>query len=66
MFAPGEWTFRNRIDNVLQRKRKLGQQVLEVGITGVADDAAARASFERRLPSLLRPDPTVLEKISGN
>lgn len=66
MFAPGEWTLRNRLDNVLQRKRKLGQQVLEIGITGIADDEKARASFEQRLPALLRPDPTVLEKLPAN
>ena len=65
MFAPGEWTLRNRLDNILQRKRKLGQQVLEIGITGAVSDEQARASFERHLPPLLRPDPAVAEKIAG-
>ena len=65
IFAPGEWTFRNRLDNIWQRKRKLGQQVLEVGIAGVADDAKALESFKRHITPLLRPDPKVLEKIAG-
>ena len=41
---------------MLQRKRHLGQQVLEVAIAGMKDEHAARAAFESRITSLLHPD----------
>ena len=54
-----EWTLENRWEIVRQRKRNLGQQTVEVAITGIADDQKARESFERHLPALVRPDPKV-------
>jgi exosortase len=54
--VPGAWTPRERFRAVLRRQRELGQQTLEIGITGLADDAEARAKFERLLRPLLRPD----------
>jgi len=53
---PEQWTVGARLRAVLQRKRHLGQQVLEVVISGIEDPQAARAAFEHRLPSLVRPD----------
>ena len=53
---PDEWNPSSRIRAVLDRKRHLGQQVLEVVISGIEDEAAARAAFEARIPALLRPD----------
>jgi hypothetical protein len=41
---------------VLERKRRLGQQVLEIVIAGIKDERAARAAFESRIASLLLPD----------
>ena len=54
--APEEWNPRSRVRAVLDRKRRLGQQVLEIAITGVDSDKTARAAFERRIPELLQPD----------
>jgi len=53
---PEQWTLGARFRAVLQRRRHLGQQMLEVAISGIADEQAARAAFERRIPELLRPD----------
>jgi len=53
---PEQWTVGARFRAVLDRKRRLGQQVLEVVIAGVEDPQAARAAFERKIPQLLRPD----------
>jgi exosortase/archaeosortase family protein len=53
---PEQWTVGTRLRAVLQRRRHLGQQMLEVVITGIDDEKAARAAFERRIPSLLKPD----------
>jgi hypothetical protein len=54
--APEQWTIGARLRTVLQRKRRLGQQVLEVAITGIADEKVARTAFERRISELLQPD----------
>ncbi len=53
---PEEWTAAAHWRAVLQRKRNLGQQVLEVAIAGIDDEQAARAAFERKITSFLRPD----------
>jgi exosortase len=60
--APGpmrEWTRESRWNAVMSRKRRLGQQVLEVVLEGVADERAARAALEKHIVPLLRPDPSV-------
>ena len=54
--VPEEWTIGARFRTVLQRKRRLGQQVLEIAITGIENEPLARAAFERRITSLLQPD----------
>lgn len=55
---PGEeWTLESRWEVVRQRKRNLGQQMLQVWIQGIEDDQKARESFERHLPQLVRRDP---------
>ncbi len=54
--VPEEWTPSSRWRAVLQRKRKLGQQVLEVAISGPDNEKAAREAFEKRVTALLRPD----------
>jgi hypothetical protein len=56
---PEEWTPASRWRAVLQHKRHLGQQVLEVAIAGVNDEHAARAVFESRITSFLQPDSLV-------
>ena len=56
---PQQWTAATHWRAVLQRKRHLGQQVLEVVIGGIQDEHAARAAFEKRITSFLHPD-TVL------
>jgi exosortase len=56
---PEQWTAATHWRAVLQRKRRLGQQVLEVAIAGMTDEHAARAAFEQRITSLLRPDSLV-------
>ena len=53
---PGQWTAATHWRAVLQRKRHLGQQVLEIAISGLSDEHAARAAFESKIASLLRPD----------
>lgn len=50
------WTAANHWRAVLERKRRLGQQVLEVVIAGIKDERAARTAFEGRIVSLLLPD----------
>lgn len=53
---PEQWTIAARFRTVIQRKRRLGQQVLEIAISGIADEKAARAAFERRISALIEPD----------
>lgn len=53
---PEQWTAATHWRAVLDRKRRLGQQVLEVVITGMKDEQAARAAFESRIQSFVRPD----------
>jgi exosortase len=53
---PQEWTAATHWRAVLQRKRRLGQQVIEVVIAGVKDEQAARVKFESRINAFLRPD----------
>ncbi len=53
---PDEWNPGSRIRAVLQRRRHLGQQVLEVAISGVADEKAALALFRERIVSFVQPD----------
>ena len=53
---PEQWTAATHWSAVLQRKRHLGQQVIEVAIAGMKDEHAARAAFESRITSLLHPD----------
>ena len=62
--SPEEWTIAARFRTVLQRKRRLGQQVLEVAITGLENETAARAAFERRITALLLPDSILPADIS--
>ena len=56
---PEEWTIGSRFRTILQRKRRLGQQVLEIAITGVENEKIARAAFERRIMELLQPDSLI-------
>ena len=53
---PEQWTAATHWRAVLQRKRRLGQQVLEVAISGIENEKDARAAFERRIRALLQPD----------
>lgn len=50
------WTPQTRWEAVTMRRRKLGQQVLEVAITGLAGGEEARAEFRRVIMPLIRPD----------
>jgi len=50
------WTPETRLQAVLMHRRRLGQQVLEVGIAGDATDEEARNEFERVIAPLIRPD----------
>ncbi len=54
--APDEWNPASRVRAVLQRRRNLGQQVLEIAISGVPDEKAARAAFEKRITDFVQPD----------
>ena len=54
--VPEEWTLGARFRTVIERKRRLGQQVLEVAISGIENEQAARAAFERRFTELLEPE----------
>ncbi|MEO6786942.1 MAG: hypothetical protein ABI318_12490, partial [Chthoniobacteraceae bacterium] len=54
--APETWTPASRWRAVLQRKRRLGQQTLEIAISGIENEKDARAEFERRVTAFLRPD----------
>ncbi len=51
----GDIVFRraDRMRPVIERRRNLAQQVVQVTITGVADEAAAVASFHERIGGLL-------------
>ena len=53
---PDEWNPASRIHAVLQRRRHLGQQVLEIAISGVADEKAALAVFRQRILAFVQPD----------
>ena len=53
---PDEWNPAGRWRAVLQRKRHLGQQTLEVAVSGYENEKDARAAFERRIKPLLMPD----------
>jgi hypothetical protein len=61
---PDEWNPSSRIRAVLQRRRHLGQQVLEVAISGVADEKAALAAFKRRIVEFLQPDSILPAEIA--
>ena len=54
--TPEAWSPASRWRAVLQRKRHLGQQTLEVAIAGIENEQAARAAFERRITALIEPD----------
>ena len=53
---PDEWNPASRVHAVLQRRRHLGQQVLEIAISGVADEKAALAVFRQRILAFVQPD----------
>ncbi len=61
--VPEEWTAATHWRAVLQRKRNLGQQVFEIAISGIENEADARAAFQRRITNLLRPDTLVPAEI---
>ena len=50
------WTPETRLQAVLMRKRKLGQQVLEVAIIGKQTDEEARAEFRHVVIPMIYPD----------
>lgn len=50
---------------VFKRDRILGQQVLEIAVTGMATDQEAVASFLQKVPLMLRPDPGVVSEGGG-
>ena len=54
-----EWTREDRWRAVMMKKRRLGQQVLEVVTDGFSNEMDARAAFEKHIAPLLRPDPAV-------
>ena len=62
---PEGWNPASRWRAVLQRKRHLGQQVLEIAISGIEDEKDARAAFERRVSELLRPDSILPAEIAS-
>ena len=62
---PEGWNPASRWRAVLQRKRHLGQQVLEIAISGIEDEKDARAAFERRVTELLRPDSILPAEIAS-
>ncbi|MEO6742711.1 MAG: exosortase/archaeosortase family protein [Chthoniobacteraceae bacterium] len=62
---PEGWNPASRIRAVLQRKRHLGQQVLEVAISGIENEQDARAAFERRIAALLQPDSIFPDDITA-
>ena len=58
--APAEeWTPASRWKAVLERKRKLGQQTLEIAITGVDTVQEAREAFDRRIAAIVVPDSII-------
>lgn len=58
--APSEeWTPASRWRAVLQRKRQLGQQTLEIAINGLDNVEDARAAFDRRIAAMVFPDSIV-------
>ena len=61
---PDEWNLKSRINAVLQRRRHLGQQVLEVAISGVADEKAALALFRQRIVAFVQPDSILPAEIA--
>jgi hypothetical protein len=62
--APEEWNPASRWRAVLQRKRRHGQQTLEVAISGIENEKDARAAFERRITDFLSPDSILPTGIS--
>jgi exosortase len=54
--AAKAWNPESRLRAVLLRRRRLGQQVLEVGIAGEATDAEARSQFQQVIAPLIRAD----------
>jgi exosortase len=63
--APEEWSPASRWRAVLQRKRRLGQQTLEIAISGLENEKDARAAFERRITALVQPDSLLPAEISA-
>jgi exosortase len=49
------WTARGRIQNVLQGKRDVGTQMLEIVALGYDDDAAAEQAVREQLARIVRP-----------
>ena len=62
---PDEWNPASRVRAVLQRKRHLGQQVLEIAISGIENESDARAAFERRITEILQPDSILPAEITA-
>ena len=62
---PDEWNPASRVRAVLQRKRHLGQQVLEIAISGIENEKDARAAFERRIGEILQPDSILPAEITA-
>ena len=54
--SPSEWTRDERIRAVLEGRRHLGQQVMELVIQGrgALDEKEMNARFESELPSLIK------------
>lgn len=57
--VPEQWSPMGRLRAVLQRKRRLGQQTLEVAIAGVATAPEALAAFHREIAPLVHPEAAV-------
>ncbi len=63
--VPEAWSPASRWRAVVQRKRHLGQQTLEVAITGIENEQDARTAFERRIVEFLRPDSILPAEIAS-
>jgi hypothetical protein len=49
------WTARGRLQNVVQGKRDVGTQMLEIAAFGYDDDAAAEAAVREQLAAIVHP-----------
>ena len=62
----GRSKYYDRLRSVLAGRRGLGQQTLEVAISGCATMADAERAFQQRLPGLIRLEPAQTSRRAGS